>query len=374
MYFSLSPFWKELGSSSLNRNNAEWIPNFLVRETSFLTESVDIVPDENSCVLKHDPNCAICSQLSMPSEDSHNKPHESMLQSQDVTRCFSLSLTDPLCSFVPCSLSLDHANYNAHIDKKDSEDFVPSVSEFEVDNFQRILKKNVNFDRSDEKIMSVLDDKDLPITEARMDEQVTRKLTRVEHISLKTYSTILPNQDLKLNYSLAELPIDQSMDSAASLGTKISESISATKHADGNKNKEDSQHSVDHKSTIEITNDNCGNELKTADENGISAEPQVMTSPLILNHRMRRRLLGPMNVANDVSAEKIVKQLAVPETVVQSQQNNNLNKLQFESNKFHSGHVRARKKVHFSEKVEELHPKRKLSKLESSHKRCKSFV
>jgi len=55
------------------------------------------------------------------------------------------------------------------------------------------LEKNVNFDRSDEKVMSVLDDKDLLVTEARMDEQITRKLARVEHSSLKTYSTILPN-------------------------------------------------------------------------------------------------------------------------------------------------------------------------------------
>ncbi|XP_047148508.1 uncharacterized protein LOC124820789 isoform X1 [Vigna umbellata] len=351
--------YKELDSSSLKgKNAAQWIPNFLVRETSFLTESVDIVPDEHSRVLKHDPNCAIGSQLSVPSEDSHNKANESILQSQDVIRCSSPSLTDPLCSFVPCSLSLEHADYNTHIDKgNDYEDFVPSVFEFEVDNFQRISGKNFNFDRSDHK--------DLPITEATMDEQVTRKLARVEHTSLKTYSTILPN------YNLTALPIDESMGSAASLGTKISESLSASKHADGNKNKEDNQHLVDHKSIIEIINDKCSNELKPADENDITAEP-TQDTPLILNHRIRRCFLGPMNVANDVSAEEIRKEHVVPETVVQNQQNNTLNELQFESNKFPSEHVRVRKKVHFSEKVEGLYPKRKVSKLESSHKRCSS--
>ncbi|KOM43164.1 hypothetical protein LR48_Vigan05g076800 [Vigna angularis] len=357
----------ELDSSSLKgKNAAEWIPNFLVRETSFHTESVDIVPDEHSRVLKHDPNCAIGSQLSVPSEDSHNKANESILQSQDVIRCSSPSLNDPLCSFVPCSLSLEHANYNTHIDKgNDYEDFVPSVFEFEVDNFQRISGKKFNFDRSDEKVTSVLDDKDLPITEATMDEQVTRKLARVEHTSLKTYSTILPN------YNLTALPIDENMGSAASLGTKISESLSASKHADGNKYKEDNQHLVDHKSIIEIINDKCSNELKPPDENDITAEP-TQDTPLILNHRIRRCFLGPMNFANDVSAEEIRKEHVVPETVVQNQQNNTLNELQFESNKFPSEHVRVRKKVHFSEKVEGLHPKRKVSKLESSHKRCSS--
>ncbi|CAJ1958789.1 unnamed protein product [Sphenostylis stenocarpa] len=361
-------------SSSSNKKNAEWIPKFLVRETSFLTESVDIVPDENSCVLRNDPTRAIGSQLSMPFEDSHNKPDESILQSQDVIRCSSLSLTDPLCSVVPCSLSLEHVNYNAHIDKNnDTEDFVPSVSEFEVDNFQRILDKNVNICCSDEKIMSVLDGKDIPITETRMDDQVTGKLTRVEHTSLKTYSTIVPNQDLNLDYNVTELPIDQSMGSAASLGTKIWESLSASKHADGNKNKADNQHSVDHKSITEITNYKCGDELKAANACGISAEPtQDRRSPIILNNRIRRRLLGPMNVANDVSVEKNMEQDGVSETVIQNQQNNNINELQIEGNKFHSRHFRVRKKVHFSEKVEELNPKRKLSKLESSHKRCSS--
>ncbi|TKY49776.1 BRCA1-associated RING domain protein 1 [Spatholobus suberectus] len=310
----------------------------------------------------------------MPAEDSHNKPDESILQSQDVIRCSSLSLTDPLCSVVPCSLPLEHVNYNTHIDQKnDTEDFVPSTSEFEVDNFQRILDKNVNFGCSDEKIMSVLDGKDIPITEMKMVEQITGKLTRAEHTCLKTYSMILPNQDLNLNYNLAEHPTNQSMGSSASLGTMISESPYASKHADGNKNEENNQHLVYHKSIIEIKDNKSDDELKAAGASDISAEPtQGRKSPLILNHRLRRCLLGPMNVANDISIEKNMKQHVVPETIVQNQQNNNLNKLQVECNKFHSGHVRVRKQVHFSEKVEELHPKRKLSKLESSHKRCSS--
>ncbi|KAK7401383.1 hypothetical protein VNO78_12813 [Psophocarpus tetragonolobus] len=363
---------KESDSSSLNRNNAEWIPKFLVRETSFLTESGDVVPDENSCVLKHNPKCAIGSQLSIPSEDSHNKPDESILQSQDVIRCSSLSLTDPLCSVVPCSLSLEHVNYNTHIDEENNiEDLFPSISEFEVDNFQRIFDQNFNFHFSDEKVMSVPDDKHIPITETRMVGRITGKFTRVEHTSLRTYSTIHPNQDLNLNDNLTELPTDQSMASASSLGTKISESLSASKNADDNKNEEDNQHLVEHKSIIEIADDKIGGKLKAADASDISAEPtQERRSPLILNHRIRQRLLGPVNVVNDIDAEKIMKQPVVPETVVPNQLNNNLNKLESESNKAHSRHVR--KQVHFSEKVEELLPKRKLSKFESSHKRCSS--
>ncbi|KAJ1432601.1 BRCT domain, partial [Sesbania bispinosa] len=287
---SLSPSWKELDSSSLNQNKAEWSPKFIVRETSFLTESFDIVPDESSCVVKHDPKCAIGSQLSMPSETLHNKPDEGILDSQDVVKCSSLSLTDPLCSVVPCSIALEHANDRTCIDKEnDLEDFVPSVSEFEVENFQSITDKNVAFDCRDKKME--------------------------------------------------------------------------------NNNEENNQHLVDQKSIIEIADDK-NDEIKFK----VAELTQERRSPLILNHRTRRRLLGPKTVVNDISIEKNIKQYVVPEAGDQHQKNNNLNKLHVECNKIHDGHVKARKQVHFSEKVEELHQKRKLPKLESSYKRCSSVT
>ncbi|KAK7271509.1 hypothetical protein RJT34_27471 [Clitoria ternatea] len=360
---------KELDSSSLNRNNTERIPKFPVRETSFLTESVDVVPDESSCVLKHDPKCAIGSRLSMPSEDSQNKLDEGKLQSQDVVRCSSLSLTDPLCSVVPCSISSE-----THIDKEnDARDFVPSISEFEVDNFERISDKNVTLGCRDVKIMSVLDGKDIPFTTTKMGEQMTEKLTRAEHASLKTYSMIQPNQDLNLNCDLTAFLTNQSESDATSLGTRISESLSATEHADVNKNEENNQYLVDHKSIIEITNDKSGDELelKAADASGILAEPtKGRRPPFILNRRTGRwRLLGPKIVVEGIGLEKNTERRV---TAVQHQQNNNHSELPIECNKPHGGHVRVKKQVHFSEKVEEIHPKRKLSKLESSYKRCSS--
>ncbi|CAK8565022.1 unnamed protein product [Lathyrus sativus] len=125
-----------------------------LRETSFLTESADIVPDESSCVLKHDPKCAISSQLSMPCEVSHNKPDDDVLHSQDVVRCSNLSLIDPLCSVVPCSIASEHEYYKALIDREnDMEYFSPLVSDFEADKCQR----NTTLDCRDEKITSIID-------------------------------------------------------------------------------------------------------------------------------------------------------------------------------------------------------------------------
>ncbi|AES68674.2 hypothetical protein MTR_3g013490 [Medicago truncatula] len=338
-----------------------------VRETSFLTESVDIVPDESSCVLKHDPKRAISSQLSMHCEGSHNKPDEGVLHSQDMVGCSSLSLNDPLCSVVPCSFASEHDNYKTHIDKEnDIEYLAPLVSDFEVDNCQRISDKNTTFDCRDEKITSIIDGKDILLTSTEVVEQMSEKLTRVEHTCLKTYSMILQNQDVNQNCNSTPLSTNQSDIAAASLGTRVSESPSAFEHSNENKNEVNHQHLIDQKSIIQITDDK-------SDELKASELTHERRSPINLNHRTRHRLLGPKTSVNDISIEKNINQYVVAETVVQHQQNNNLIKVQVECNKSVDGHVKVRKQVHFSDKVEELHQKRKLSKLESSDKKCSSI-
>ncbi|XP_045823009.1 uncharacterized protein LOC123915806 isoform X2 [Trifolium pratense] len=336
-----------------------------VRETSFLTESADIVPDESSCVLKHDPKRAISSQLSMHCEGSHNKPDEGVLHSQDMVGCSSLSLIDPLCSVVPCSFASEHDNYETHIGKENgTESFPPLISDFEVDNCEKISDKNTTLDCRDERIKSTLDGKDTPITATEMVEQMSDKLTRVELTSLKTYSMILPNQDVNQNCNLTP---HQSIGVAdASLGTRVSESPSASKHEDENRNEVNRRHLIDQKSIIQITDDK-------SDELKASEQTQEKRSPINLNHRTRHRLLGPKTAVNVISIEKNINQYGVPETFVQHQESNTLCKVQVECNKFPDGHVRVRKQVHFSDKVEELHQKRKLSKLESSHKRGSSI-
>ena len=369
---ALSPSSKELDPSSVNQNNADWMPKFHIRETSFLTESVDIVPDESSCVQKHDPMCAIGSQLSMHSDCLHNKLDEGILHSQDVVRCSSLSLLDPLCSVVPCSIYSKHVISNTDIDNEhNTENFVPSISEFEVENSQRISDKNATYDCRDEQITPVLESKDIPITATKVAKQMPKKLSGVEHIGRKqlnshmTYSIIIPNEALSLNCNLTPLLTNQSMGGAASLGTRLSESLSASKCEDGNENEENHGYFVDHKPFIEITNNKTSDGLtvKALDASGILEEPtQERRSPLILNNRTCRRLLGPKTVVNDVRTD------------LQHQQDNNFNKLQVECNKYHGENVGVRKKVRFSEKVEELRPKRKLSKLEPSYKRCRSLV
>ncbi|KAL3629970.1 hypothetical protein CASFOL_026282 [Castilleja foliolosa] len=78
------------------------IPEPFACETSFLSESA---PDQNSFVQNHDKGAITASQLSTHNENFYNRAmDDESLISQDV-RSSNVSLVDPLCSFVPCSIS-----------------------------------------------------------------------------------------------------------------------------------------------------------------------------------------------------------------------------------------------------------------------------
>ncbi|KAH1046030.1 hypothetical protein J1N35_036814 [Gossypium stocksii] len=85
------------------------ISKCFVAETSFFSESADVAPDENSLVKK----CAnersnIASDHSVHFEGLPDKVDEGIMVSQDVISSCT-SLVDPLCSIVPCSISLENA-------------------------------------------------------------------------------------------------------------------------------------------------------------------------------------------------------------------------------------------------------------------------
>ncbi|KAL2461089.1 BRCA1 C Terminus domain containing protein [Abeliophyllum distichum] len=114
------------------------IPEPFVGETSFLSESADVAPDENSFVQNQDKRTVAASQSSIPSEDLCNKSKDGVLLSQ-VAGPSSASFMDPLCSVVPCSISenvcssaLDHDNIfpprRASITTEHATDNLPRTS------------------------------------------------------------------------------------------------------------------------------------------------------------------------------------------------------------------------------------------------------
>ncbi|KAI4323588.1 hypothetical protein L6164_023182 [Bauhinia variegata] len=355
---------KESGSPS-----PECIPNFFIRETSFLSESADIVPDEASFVKKHNSQCGIGSQSSIPFEGLHSKADESILHSQDVVICSSLSLVDPLCSVVPCSIGSEHANSKSQSDKNnDTEKFVPDTPEFGVDNVQKTSDQNIAVDYKN--------GEDVPFSVTEKVAQLPEKLNTVKQASrkqlnsLKSYSMIEPNQSFNVQCNWAMLPTDQSIVGAVS-SDQSSKGLSASKCAYGNRNEVNHENSVNHKSITEITYEKRRDYTEAVHRSDVLSEPsQQRNSPLILNHRARR-LVGPKTVVSNINADKHLTQHVVPETVVQHQQNNNLHQLQPECSKFHDG-PGVRKQVRFTVADEQLHQKNCLLKSASTYQNCSS--
>ncbi|GAA0148636.1 hypothetical protein LIER_08024 [Lithospermum erythrorhizon] len=122
--------WKEEKSSAPAKLHNKCIPKPFARETSFLSESADAAPDECSAVQKQDNDKTLASQSSLPSVN-HNKTNNVTLLSQEITKSPGLSLIDPLCSFVPCSISSQNGcasssvNNNGEISAIGFEDPLP---------------------------------------------------------------------------------------------------------------------------------------------------------------------------------------------------------------------------------------------------------
>ncbi|CAK9133673.1 unnamed protein product [Ilex paraguariensis] len=172
---------KEVADSApVESNNAQSIPAVFVSETSFFSESADLVPDENSVVQKQDKGSNIASQESIPFEGLCNKANEGILPSQDVARSSSLSF-DPLCSVVPCSISLQNtcsAPASKPNVKVDSGKCFSTAQEYGMDNSH--MASALNLELVDEEVLAV---------------PVTSGVVRRKFASLKTYS-MYPVADL----------------------------------------------------------------------------------------------------------------------------------------------------------------------------------
>ncbi|XP_054816742.1 uncharacterized protein LOC129316374 isoform X2 [Prosopis cineraria] len=359
---------EESDPSPFNQKNAELNYKFLIRETSFLSESADDVPDESSCVQR---DGGTGSQLSIPSE-TLPKADEDILHCQNVAKCSNLSLDDPLCSVVPCSIPSELTNSKPESQDIDNDINVPAIPEFEVDNFQRTSDHNVVLGNRYEQIMSSPDGED-------MVQQTPQTLTSVAQNSrkqlksLKTYSMVGPNQSLIQKCNQTLLPTNQRTGVAALSDERSSKGLPASKFTDGSKIVQNHELFDNRRSNIEMGSEKRIDDLKEANKISIpveSSEERASTS--ILNGRIQHSLLDPEVVGNDINVEKHPNKHVTPKSSVQNQQNKHLNELQAECNEFRDGYVGVKKQVRFSEAEERLHPKRTLSKLESSYEKSSS--
>ena len=99
-------------------------------------------------------------------------------------RSSSLSLVDPLCSVVPCSISTENASLTQEKNQNDGENgrekcFRP-MPELGMEDLQRTLDQNIELDHGDEQATDSVNVEGSGLS-------VRRQLT-----SLKTYSMLMP--------------------------------------------------------------------------------------------------------------------------------------------------------------------------------------
>ncbi|XP_047315684.1 uncharacterized protein LOC124919482 [Impatiens glandulifera] len=165
---------KEMAASRILRaDNTNYVPRFLVRETSYLTESADIAPDESSVVRAHDKGLSMASQSSV--QFARDRAENFAISPQDVMMCSSPSLVDPLCSIVPCSIP-DNENDDIRCD---------SSTETKFHNIDlQALHLNVESGQHHNFIGS-----------SSVDSDDSNTRIRRQWTSLKDYSMVLPHLD-----------------------------------------------------------------------------------------------------------------------------------------------------------------------------------
>ena len=373
----------------MKQSNPKSIPKPFVGETSFLSESADIAQDENSFMLKNDTSSKLASQSSIHFEGLCDKANEEILFSQ--VKSSSLFLEDPLCSVVPCSISVENDGSSIDQNHHDKEVYaencsIPTLEVGKGDMMQGASGLNVKSFHAEQKVVPLIDGEGSGDT-------TRRRLT-----SLKSYSRLISSHgafskriNLRCNRSF---PVDcnwklqssgQKEDHFRSSGKNDSPGILPC--ASG---KSDSTELLPFtsmsKSTIRraygdnhdtsvlgVPVTSLRNEKRNCDEPTNTGPwlqvhmPKERNSPLFLNQRMCHQLQASEHFISDFSGEENSKGTVVPDTIVGVQQSKKPEMPEPGFDNAHDNRVQTRKRVRFSE-ADILHPQnKKLHNVQTAH-------
>ncbi|KAL9386426.1 hypothetical protein Peur_019550 [Populus x canadensis] len=352
-------------SAKLKQNSPKSIPKFFVGETSFLSESADVAPDENSFVQKHETRSNIGSQSSIPFEALHD--------TQEVISS-DLSLVDPLCSVVPCSISLENAiSPSVQNNRKvDAENCLNPKTDTGTENFQKTshLKAEPVF----------MDSQTVPIIMGQCSNAPVRR--RVA--SLRTYSTLSPNCDAVLEregpchngrYSSGHvrnlLASHQEMGCIRLSDQRNSKGVlpfkSVFESTDGRDNEE--KQDVVRNLVAEITCQKRSHDQPTKDRTEMKVKPSVQRrSPLILNRRTRCRPQTSELFAHNLTGEISPEQAVGQENIIKLHPSKNAEKIKLKWENSFGARNPVRKRVCFSEVEVDLYQNKDLRKPQTLHR------
>ncbi|XP_010672197.2 uncharacterized protein LOC104888808 isoform X1 [Beta vulgaris subsp. vulgaris] len=340
------------GSKSPRRKS---IPKLLIGETSYLSESMDVIPDQNSVVHNHHLS-SNAVESGKPFEDSCNTANKGALVSQEVAKD-STSFIDPLCSMVPCSIS-----------EEISDSFLPTNNNVDhqlIDAFRTLPTEitmgiaQINSGRNDE-YLGRQKHNELVINDVGSFPLIRRQLT-----SLKNYSTGLPvNSSIspKRSFSLGENNARVLYGCINSLNDKDSTKqplvISTSNCATAKSKQEDRPIKFIISSTTATNNEEnhvanaCGRLIQ--DHCEINAEKKVElhvhldnipTSPLVLCHKTRRFKAPKLHVG-DISTANLLEDQAPSSNEIY----HNIREIpQGPSSDLPKIDIPTRKRVHFSD-------------------------
>ncbi|XP_074331937.1 uncharacterized protein LOC141668819 isoform X2 [Apium graveolens] len=171
----------------MEHNSAQSVPAFVIGETSILSESADVAPDENSFVHKEHNVSSLASQSSVLSKRSGNENIETTFVDEDIMNSLTSSVADPLCSVVPCSISLENTCSNLaqnHEGRAETSNFVP------------IQKHNGNKPEKSSNVDNLICRQE---PSSQVIDSVVSQLVRRQVTSLKSYSMLLPRNGVFLD-------------------------------------------------------------------------------------------------------------------------------------------------------------------------------
>lgn len=325
----------------MRQNSKKIFSELQVKETSFLSESADIAPDENSFVQKRETLFRKSSQPSVPFEGLNNTGDVGNLMSQDVS-CSNLSVVDPLCSAVPCSISSVNTNgpsaQNQFVVEETPDEVDPKTSD-----------------------LNSCEKQDMPaVPKAGSQASVQRQLT-----SLKTFSTLLPKYDANLGsksiFRYQSLPskcneeyifLEHNMGCIQSPEKRWSKGTeplwAASKHFVDRDNK-CSRNTATMENPLEGTTWNTTSSEDEQNEAQLQFQPlEESRSPIMLN-RKRHCCLGTSKLLIDSSSEKEnPKETREPEAINSLHQNSSSENIQSDCHNPLETQFPAKKRVHFS--------------------------
>lgn len=252
------------------------IPKCFV-ETSFLSESADVA-DANSFVQNRESRLQITSQQSVHFKGFHDQAGGDISVSQDV-RSINLSLGDPLCSIVPCSISSDNDG-SPPLENQSCVEPNPQIrlnltDEFGAENFPRTSEIESIYEKG--KVFAPLVCEDSAAT------------VRIQSNSLKPYSTL----PFKQGSNLCSVVYSDKRDSKGSLP------VTATVECIISRDTEEVQKdAIMEYSDFQTTNMKKISDEYAKDKALFQVQPSKRRAPLVINQKFRQclqssRLLVP---------------------------------------------------------------------------------